>query len=340
MKSLVIAAASLFSLALNAQKPALKGWQPEIQEIRILSSLDKTEQPSLTWSPSGNEPRPLLVGLHTWSGDYKQASNGHSYAQWCMDQGWHFVYPNFRGPNNTPAALGSPLAVQDIVDAVEHLKKTHAVDTSRIYLIGVSGGGHMALQMAGKHPEIWAGVSAWCGISDISAWHQEHLKQGVPDNYARHIEAALGGPPTGALQKDAQDRSPLTHLARAKDVPLDINHGIHDGRIGSVPFRHSLLAFNQVADIPLNREQILSYYETQQLPAGWSVAAADPLYGDKPVLFRQTSGNARVTLFEGGHEILYTPALNWLAQQKKGQKAIWDIEKVHTIHVGDTQSGL
>lgn len=340
MKSLVIATASLFSLALNAQKPALIGWQPEIQEIRILSSLDQTEQPSLTWSPSGNEPRPLLVGLHTWSGDYKQASNGHSYAQWCMEHGWHFVYPNFRGPNNTPAALGSALAVQDIVDAVEHLKKTRSVDTSRIYLIGVSGGGHMALQMAGKHPEIWAGVSAWCGISDISAWHQEHLKQGLPDNYASHIEAALGGPPTEGRLKEAQDRSPLTHLARAKDVPLDINHGIHDGRIGSVPFRHSLLAFNQVADIPLNREQILSYYETQQLPAGWSVAAADPLYGDKPVLFRETSGNARVTLFEGGHEILYTPALNWLAQQKKGQKAIWDIEKVHTIHVGDTQSGL
>lgn len=327
------------SLGLHAQ--GLPGWQQEIQEIRIHSTADQTDQPALTWSPASDEARPLLVGLHTWGGNHLQVSNGRVYAQWCMDQGWHFVYPNFRGPNTNPAALGSDLAVQDVVDAVEHLKKTHKVDGSRIYLIGVSGGGHMAMLMAGRHPEIWAGVSAWCGISDVAAWHAEHVKNGQPDGYARNIEGALGGPPAGALKEAAMKRSPLTYLAQAQGVPLDINHGIHDGRTGSVPFRHSLFAFNRLAAKPLKPEEILSYYETQQRPTDWAAPEVDPLYATKPVLFRMISGNTRVTLFEGTHEILYTPSLNWLAQQRKGQSAVWTVEKPLPVSdAANTKSGL
>lgn len=334
-----ICSSLLLTPAIQAQ--SLNGWQAEVREIQIPSTADQSPQPALTWSPTTEEARPLLVGLHTWSGDYKQAANGRVYAQWCMDQGWHFVYPNFRGPNSTPAAMGSDLAVQDVVDAVAHLQKGGRVDASRIYLIGVSGGGHMAMQMAGRHPEIWAGVSAWCGISDIAAWHAEHLKNGRPDNYARHIELALGGAPTGNLLAEAVKRSPLTHLARAKDVPLDLNHGIHDGRLGSVPFRHSLLAFNQTASTPLPVAEVLAYYETQQRPTGWPAPEADPLYGPKPVLFRQVSGSTRVTLFEGGHEILYTPSLNWLALQRKGQPAVWTVAKPMAVGgAADTNSGL
>ncbi|WP_346334829.1 alpha/beta fold hydrolase [Prosthecobacter sp. SYSU 5D2] len=347
---------------------SLRGWQADIQEIKIRSTADQTDQPALTWSPKTEDPQPLLVALHTWSGGYSQVSNGPVYAQWCMDRGWHFIAPDFRGPNMTPAAMGSDLAVQDIVDAVEHMKKTHKVDASRIYLIGVSGGGHMAMQMAGRHPEIWAGVSAWCGISDIAAWHTEHVKQGRPDKYAQNIEASLGGPPVGEALAEAMKRSPLTHLARAKAVPLDINHGLQDGRTGSVPFRHSLLAFNRVAEAPLPEAEILQYYETLQIPASWPVPEPDPLYValyppgskrpgwmpgspetrllneamrvPKPVVFRQVSGQARITIFDGGHEILYTPALNWLAAQKKGQPAVWKLENPIVIGSGDTQSGL
>lgn len=368
MVRLFIATFSLLLLSASSHAQALRGWQAGIQEIQIRSTADQTEQPAFIWSPDSQEPRPLLVGLHTWSGDYKQTSNGPTFAQWCMDRGWHFISPHFRGPNHTPAAMGSDLAVQDIVDAVEHVKNTRLVDANRIYLIGVSGGGHMAMLMAGRHPEIWAGVSAWCGISDIPAWHAEHSINGRPDRYAQNIEAALGGPPIGALMAEAVKRSPLTHLAHAKEVPLDLNHGIHDGRLGSVPFRHSLLAFNEVATEPLPLADILAYYQTQQRPATWPAPSPDPLYvayyprgsrrpgwmpgsaepqlldsplrQAKPVVFRQVSGNARITLFEGGHEILYSPGLNWLAAQRKGKPAIWALENPILLEFGDTQSGL
>lgn len=338
----------VFQVSLNAAeaRPVVKldAWPAGVREVEVRSTADGSMQPSLFRAVAdAKEARPLLVGLHTWSGDYTQASNGVSYARWCEKQGWHFIYPNFRGPNRTPQALGSKLAVQDVVDAVAYARQTAKVDEQRIYLIGVSGGGHMALLMAGRHPEIWAGVSAWCGIGDVAAWHQEHVKGGKPDNYARHIEAALGGPPdVESRLADVKERSPLTWLAKARGVPLDICHGIHDGRTGSVPFRHSLLAFNEAAGPAgaLPAAEIAAYYESQTLPAGWPAAAADPLYGEKKVLFRKSHENTRVTVFEGGHEIIYLPGLNWLAAQRKGQPTVWQVKAAGPVDLGDTKSGL
>ena len=303
------------------------------------------------YTPADAKPKPLLVGLHTWSSHYASAAGDAVYADWCIAQGWAFVHPDFRGPNNTPQALGSDRAVQDVVEAVAWARKQTTVDESRIYLIGVSGGGHMALQMAGRHPEIWAGVSAWCGISDVAQWHSTHVKESLvdgkqiqtPDKYARDIEASLGGRPAsdGPLKQDAWKRSPLSSLSHAKTVPLDIAAGSLDGRSGSVPFTHSLNAFNAVVEkgdrLPENL--IRQFYETQKLPAGWNTSEADPTYGAWTPLFRKTSGNTRVTIFKGGHEIVHQAALNWLARQKRGIPAVWDVRDFIKLDVTGGESG-
>jgi dienelactone hydrolase len=292
------------------------------------------------YTPTADGKKPLLVGLHTWSSNYASAGGDVVYAEWCIAQGWAFVHPDFRGPNWTPPALGSDRAVQDIVEAVAWAKKQTQVDESRIYLIGVSGGGHMALLMAGRHPEIWAGVSAWCGIVDIAQWHAEHQQGGKSDKYAQNIEAALGHAPA-ADDPQARQRSPLTHLKAAATVPLDIAHGILDGRQGSVPFRHALHAFNAIVP-PADRfseTDIQQYYATQKLPTGWSPAAPDPTYAPWTTLFRKTSHNTRITLFSGGHEIIHQAALNWLAHQRQGQPPVWDLRDFIKLDPAASASG-
>ncbi len=310
--------ALFLSPILPAAAGAVPGWPEGVREIRYRSPADGTRQPALFYAPQTKEPRPLLVGLHTWSGDYQQAGGETACVRWCIEKGWLFIHPHFRGPNRTPAALGSERAVGDIVGAVGYVKRNHPVDADRVYLVGVSGGGHAALLMAGRAPEIWAGVSAWCGIADIRRWWEQKTAGG---RYARQIEKACGGRPDRdpAAAAACRRRSPLTWLSNATAVNLDINAGIRDGRKGSVPFTHSLRAFNAVAReadrIP--DDDLALFYRTMKPPGG-AADIDDPRYGKKRGLFRKRSGSVRVTIFDGGHEIVHAAALAWLEKQRRG----------------------
>ena len=59
------------------------------------------------------------------------------------------------------------------------------MDDKRIYLVGISGGGQMALIMAGRAPNVWAGVSAWVPIADLAEWHDFCKKDRRFQRYAR-----------------------------------------------------------------------------------------------------------------------------------------------------------
>ena len=68
-----------------------------------------------------------------------------------------------------------------------------------IYIIGGSGGGHAALLLAARYPELWTAVSAWCPISDIAAWHKQCQDRAL--RYAKDIEQICGGDPQIAAAK-------------------------------------------------------------------------------------------------------------------------------------------
>lgn len=296
---------------------------PEIAEVQIPSSIDQSPQPSLAYFPPPSEQKnatvPLLVGLHSWSGDYRQTAN-IPMAEWCVAKRWAFIHPNFRGPNWTPEACGSDLAVQDVVDAVNFMRAKGAIDESRIYLMGSSGGGHMSLLVAGRHPTIWAGVSAWVPITDLSAWFFETRVSGR--RYAVDMLKSIGSPPSQSSlsQKHYQHRSPLPWLAQARSVPIDINAGIHDGHEGSVPISHSLTAFNHLVPETerIAETDILEMTGKRRIPESLiDPNLRDSHYGEKRPLFRKTAANARITIFDGGHEGIPNAGLSWLSQQRK-----------------------
>ena len=292
----------------------------QVEEVKIKSSLDDSEQPAIFFKPKEREkPVPLLVILHSWSGNYKQSLHRECEA-WCKQEGWSYLKPDFRGPNRNPQATGSELAVQDILDAVEFAKRKTRIDEKKILLVGTSGGGYMSLLMAGRAPNLWAGVSAWVPISDLAAWHSETKGKGL--KYFREVEKSCGGPPGKSKEVDQQysKRSPLTYLAKAKGITnLDVNAGIRDGHSGSVPVSHSLHAFNAVAERIDQVPQALidELVQTAKVPRSHAFSGKDPGYGIKKPLFRRMSAKARVTLFDGGHELVSGAALAWLSKQRK-----------------------
>lgn len=303
-------------------------WEPLYREIT--SSLDGTLQPCYFWAPekATSEPVPLVVGLHTWSGSWRDAGHYAPALDYAQQHGWAMVGPNFRGPNKTPDGCGSEKAVQDIVDAVDYAKRQVKIDEKRIYIVGGSGGGHMTLLMAGRHPEIWAGCAAFCPITDVARWHADSLLHhpGRGKHYAKMLEQACGGTPAEKAGEYAA-RSPLAWLARARaaNVPVYIVTGIHDGWTGSVPVGHSFRAFNALADASdaVSEADIATIEETQAVPAALAYTGAkDPFYPEKiRIHFRRTSANVRFTLFEGGHGGNYAAGFDFLSRQVKGRPA-------------------
>lgn len=303
------------------KKKAAKKIVPAGIVIDYKCTYDNTLQKAMVQYASGKEARPLVVALHTWSSTYLHTA---AYFALAKQYDVHVIAPNFRGPNTVgnPLSMGSDAAVADIVDAVAWMKKKVKVDPERIYIIGGSGGGHMALLMAGRHPEIWAGVSAWCPISDIKKWCEFHKGKG----YGAHIIRNLKGDPRSDANaaKEAARRSPVTWLARAKNVAVDIGTGIHDGHKGSVPISEAFNAYNCLA-APADKvaeKDIDFMVKNEKAPAG-TPEFKDPGYGRRKIHYRKVSGNVRITIFEGGHNILSSYGFAWLLKQRKGKAAVW-----------------
>ncbi|MBQ9502411.1 MAG: prolyl oligopeptidase family serine peptidase [Lentisphaeria bacterium] len=303
-----------------------------LRKIDYFCSFDNSKQKAICFFAEGDAPRPLLVGLHTWSATYEQDCS--KYAKYCIRNNWNFIFPDFRGPNWTPQACGSDAVVSDVADAVAYMKHASVVDNDRIYLIGGSGGGHCSLLMASRRPDLWTAVSAWCAISDVAAWHDQCVARGR--GYAEHIRKACGGDPSKdpAAKADADRRSPVTYMAAASRVVLDISTGIHDGhnfngRNGSVPVSQSFWAFNALAN-PADRisgEDIDFITAEQKIPEKFGVPEVDPAFAEKPIHFRRQSNLARITIFEGGHDCLHEAGLDWLAKQNRKSAADWSVGK-------------
>ena len=297
---------------------------PPIRAKVAIPRDDGTEQPAFVITPEGfsedGGPYPLLVSLHSWSYGYEQEHQELQYlAQW---RGWIYLFPDFRGPNDDPDATGSEKAQQDILDAVAWAKENYPIDAERIYLTGSSGGGHMALMMAGRHPEVWTAVSAWVPITDLAAWHQRHADV----KYGEMMRASTGGAPGDSPEVDEayRKRSPLTWLGAAEGLPIDIGAGIKDGHDGSVPIRHSLEAFNVLAE--LYGAEPITEAEIEELSAAPDARLSNPKPSDqaedkafegRAIHLRRHAGPSRVTIFEGGHEGVATAAVDFLSQFPK-----------------------
>jgi len=133
---------------------------------------------------------PLIVSLHTWSGDYSQ---NDPLAEMARKEGWNYIHPDFRGPNRTRDACLSKKAITDIDDAVQYAKDNGNgnVDMNNIFIVGASGGGYATLGSYLKISHQIKAFLSWVPISDLSAWfHQSknrNANQVRPGHFTMYI---------------------------------------------------------------------------------------------------------------------------------------------------------
>lgn len=297
----------------------LSRWQnsvPEVQSITITSTADEVEQPALWLPPSGEGERPVLVILHSWSSNYLQHA-GIPFALWAQENGWAVIAPDFRGRNDDVEAIGSELAVQDVVDAIDFAVAQDGVDESRVFAVGYSGGGMMGLLLAGRHPDKVTAVAAWGAVYDLVGFYRQSRSAGR--HYYWEIATACGGDPRQA-DTEARDeclkRSPMNYLDAARDagVPVYLGQGMWDSILSP---RQSAAAFNQLAD-PDDRftDAQLDEFARWRIPDDIAEPLAAESYfgsGDPEVFLSVESASVRLVYFRSNHEMVYHATMRWFA---------------------------
>ncbi|MCA1761093.1 MAG: prolyl oligopeptidase family serine peptidase, partial [Bacteroidales bacterium] len=288
-----------------------KDWPDQCREVGIPSSLDGETQMAYFYA-SEKKDRPLVVSLHTWSGNYEQKDE---LAIQCIEKDYNYIHPDFRGPNNTFKACGSKYVLQDIEDAISFAIENGNVDTKNIHVIGASGGGYATLltYMNTRHPV--KTFSAWVPISDLKKWYYQSEGRGSKYSY----DIARSTVPYNNFKKDdyypgveeAIKRSPVymqVPVKKRQQSKLYIYTGIHDGYTGSVPITQSLNFYNKViSDFDSSAGSALISQEDiiEMLASRYYEAENKNTLGGRTVHYHKQYKNlVEITVFEGSHECL------------------------------------
>ncbi|NLO32409.1 MAG: prolyl oligopeptidase family serine peptidase [Candidatus Hydrogenedentes bacterium] len=274
--------------------------QSGITEISITSSIDGTDQKALYYKSNSPSPVPLILSLHSWSGDYNQAD---PLAEKVIAADWNYIHPDFRGANNNPDACLSEKAVQDLDDAIAYALREGPVDNTAVFVVGTSGGGYATLgsYLRTNHPVRL--FLAWVPISDLDAWYRESKNRGK--KYAEDIVACCS-PFDEYDPHCALERSPLYWpMPVLPPGRIELYAGIEDGYTGSVPISHSLHFFNKLAthfqrpDARVSCEEMLAL-----LTRDVKVDRAAGTLEDRSIFYKKEIAQASVTIFDGTHEML------------------------------------
>ncbi|MEJ2240321.1 MAG: prolyl oligopeptidase family serine peptidase [Gemmatimonadales bacterium] len=315
--STAVLLASLAPLAFATPGLGQVPGEPGRHLIEVRSSIDGSAQPSYLILPpdfSAQGPSsPIVVSLHSWSFGVEQ--RWPDLEQMVADRGWIYLFPNFRGRNDNIEACASDVAKQDVIDALDWVEEHYAVDSERVYVTGVSGGGFMTLAMVASYPSRWTAASAWVPLSDLRAWYDFH----AGDQYGEMTRQCVGGNPADdpAISHEMERRSPLHQLSNAVGLPLDIAAGRFDGHDGApIPVWHSLAAFNVLAET-VGEPQVsaleiaeLSRHDPYLERPTASDTVSDPSFGRR-LFLRRHAGRARVTIFDGAHEGIPAATIAW-----------------------------
>jgi pimeloyl-ACP methyl ester carboxylesterase len=201
-----------------------------VVEINIASAHDPATNRALLRLPPGyrhSQPVPLVVALHPWGGWAEQAMSAF-YADGITEQGWLLLAPDAK-----PYQYVSLLVLQHrTIEMIDYVTANYAVDTSRVYLIGVSGGGYRAVILAEKYPQRFAAVVDLKGPMDLERWYWED-HSGSPTRCIGHHRGPIcndiGDEPNASNRFEYERFSTLFQyddglVRNLKHVPVAILH--------------------------------------------------------------------------------------------------------------------
>ena len=167
MKRLLIAAVSAL-LAGAMMDPSILRAQPELPLREV--SVDDLVRSYRVYVPDQVAENPgLIIALHGTSGSSEQSIRvvGSQLMEIADEHGHIIAFPNGEGGWNTcRRGSSNPASVNNINDVgfieaiINDMEDEFHVHRQRLFLLGYSGGGHLAYQVAMERPNLMAGIAS------------------------------------------------------------------------------------------------------------------------------------------------------------------------------------
>ena len=145
------------TLAADAEEP-MKVTYPQVSEVacplKVVSipGRDGNEVTAVVRHPPGNGPFPAIVLLHGGLSPYplqtlrQESLTRPNYTRF-LAAGFGIIVPTFRSREENPQTRD---ALDDCLAVVDYVKKMPVVDPKSVAVLGGSGGGSLALELAGE----------------------------------------------------------------------------------------------------------------------------------------------------------------------------------------------
>ena len=203
----------------------------------------------LTTPPEADAgPVPLVLVIH--GGPYARDNWGfNAVHQWLASRGYAVLSVNYRGSTGFGKAFVTAADHEwggkmhdDLIDAVDWAVTKGIADPRRVGFFGGSYGGYSALVAATKTPDVFACIVDLFGISNLVTFMAT-----IPPYWGPWISIwknRLGDPDTEAGRAFLVERSPLTHIDRARR-PILIAQGMRDVRVVAAESEQMVNALKQ-----------------------------------------------------------------------------------------------
>jgi len=253
----------------------------------------------------------LLVMLHgcaQTAGDFAAGTHMNQLAE---QYGFIVVYPqqtptynpnlcwDWFTPSNQTRGRGEPADIAGIVQTIVEQTAQWTIDTSRIYVAGISAGAAMAVILGATYPDIFAAIGVHSGVEYQAATSLTHsikaMQQGGPDpilqgqraheamgRFSRRIPTIVFhgtyDPIISPINGDqtVQQWMQTDHLTSNGTYQADF-HRPSSTTAGQVPDGHAYTIFSWT---DAYGEEVQAYWKVQGLGHAWSGGSANGSYTD------------------------------------------------------------
>lgn len=181
---------------------------------------------------NGQESYPLLIMLHGWSGNYNQwnevtgglqnYADKYQFIIVCPDGFYDSWYVD--SPVN-PKSQFETFFTRELLPEIE---SKYRVDNSNVFITGLSMGGHGAMMMLLKHPDIFKSAGSTSGILDITEFPDRWSMLNALGKYTEHPENWVNNTDYALLDKIKDLDKEIIFDCGTEDFAYGVNKKFHE----------------------------------------------------------------------------------------------------------------